>query len=66
MKFASGVVANLTYSGYAHFDTDEFTGWQAESGVAKGRSWRGSPGARRETYRRSRSKSWTNAADRTE
>ena len=35
MKFASGVVANLTYSGYAHFDTDEFTGWRAESGVAK-------------------------------
>ena len=35
MKFASGGVANLTYSGYAHFDTDEFTGWRAESGLAK-------------------------------
>lgn len=35
LKFADGAVANLTYSGYAHFDSDELTNWRAESGVAK-------------------------------
>lgn len=35
LKFANGAVANLTYSGYAHFDSDEFTNWRAESGAAK-------------------------------
>ena len=35
LKFADGTVANLTYSGYARFDTDEFTYWRAESGAAK-------------------------------
>ncbi|PPR10542.1 MAG: putative 4,5-dihydroxyphthalate dehydrogenase [Alphaproteobacteria bacterium MarineAlpha11_Bin1] len=35
LKFANGTVANLTYSGYAHFDTDEFNGWRTESGAAK-------------------------------
>jgi phthalate 4,5-cis-dihydrodiol dehydrogenase len=32
IKFESGSFASLTYSGYAHFDTDEFTGWWGELG----------------------------------
>lgn len=35
LKFAGGAVANLTYSGYGRFDSDEFCGWRAESGAAK-------------------------------
>ena len=35
LKFTNGAVANLTYSGYAHFDSDEFTNWRAESGADK-------------------------------
>ena len=35
LKFTDGAVANLTYSGYAHFDSDEFINWRAESGAAK-------------------------------
>jgi len=35
LKFTDGAVANLTYSGYAHFDSDEFINWRAESGTAK-------------------------------
>jgi phthalate 4,5-cis-dihydrodiol dehydrogenase len=35
LKFADGAVANLIYSGYAHFDSDEFCDWRAESGAAK-------------------------------
>ena len=35
LKFADGTVANLTYSGYGHFDSDEFTGWRGESGAVK-------------------------------
>lgn len=35
LKFADGAVANLTYSGYGHFDSDEFTGWRGESGAMK-------------------------------
>ena len=30
--FADGSFASLTYSGYAHFDTDEFMGWRGELG----------------------------------
>jgi len=33
--FESGAFASLTYSGYAHFDSDEFMGWVAESGEPK-------------------------------
>jgi phthalate 4,5-cis-dihydrodiol dehydrogenase len=32
IKFANGCFASLTYSGYAHFDTDEFMGWWGELG----------------------------------
>ncbi len=32
LSFANGAFASLTYSGYAHFDTDEFNGWRGELG----------------------------------
>jgi phthalate 4,5-cis-dihydrodiol dehydrogenase len=32
LTFENGVVASLTYSGYGHFDTDEFVGWVSEMG----------------------------------
>jgi phthalate 4,5-cis-dihydrodiol dehydrogenase len=32
IKFQDGSFASLTYSGYAHFDTDEFMGWWGELG----------------------------------
>jgi phthalate 4,5-cis-dihydrodiol dehydrogenase len=33
--FANGAFASLTYSGYGHFDSDEWTGWTGEMGHAK-------------------------------
>ena len=35
LDFDSGVFASLTYSGYAHFDSDEFMGWIGEMGQRK-------------------------------
>src|SRR6185295_3916647 len=35
VKFTSGACATITYSGYAHFDSDEFLDWIAESGLPK-------------------------------
>jgi len=35
LKFASGAVANLTFSGYGHFDSDEFCDWRGETGSLK-------------------------------
>jgi phthalate 4,5-cis-dihydrodiol dehydrogenase len=35
VTFESGAFATLTYSGYAHFDSDELTEWIAESGLPK-------------------------------
>jgi len=32
IKFADGSFASLTYSGYAHFDSDELMGWRGELG----------------------------------
>jgi phthalate 4,5-cis-dihydrodiol dehydrogenase len=32
IQFENGAFASLTYSGYAHFDTDEFNGWIGELG----------------------------------
>lgn len=32
LTFADGAFASLTYSGYGHFDTDEFCGWTGELG----------------------------------
>jgi phthalate 4,5-cis-dihydrodiol dehydrogenase len=33
--FEDGAFASLVYSGYAHFDSDEFVGWVGESGRTK-------------------------------
>lgn len=35
LTFEDGTFASLVYSGYAHFDSDEFTGFIAESGASK-------------------------------
>jgi phthalate 4,5-cis-dihydrodiol dehydrogenase len=35
LSFESGAFATITYSGYAHFDSDELTDWIAESGYRK-------------------------------
>jgi phthalate 4,5-cis-dihydrodiol dehydrogenase len=35
LSFDNGVFASLVYSGYAHFDSDEFMGWIGEMGQKK-------------------------------
>jgi phthalate 4,5-cis-dihydrodiol dehydrogenase len=35
VTFDSGAVASLTYSGFAHFDSDELMGWIGEGGAVK-------------------------------
>jgi phthalate 4,5-cis-dihydrodiol dehydrogenase len=35
LMFADGAFASLTYSGYGHFDSDEFQGWIGEMGQKK-------------------------------
>jgi phthalate 4,5-cis-dihydrodiol dehydrogenase len=35
LTFEDGSFASLVYSGYAHFDSDEFTGWIGEMGTKK-------------------------------
>jgi phthalate 4,5-cis-dihydrodiol dehydrogenase len=35
LTFENGAFASIAYSGYAHFDSDEFMGWIAESGYPK-------------------------------
>jgi phthalate 4,5-cis-dihydrodiol dehydrogenase len=35
LTFEDGSFASLVYSGYAHFDSDEFTGWIGELGTKK-------------------------------
>lgn len=35
LALRDGAFATITYSGYAHFDSDEFTGWISEGGVRK-------------------------------
>ena len=35
LAFEDGAFASITYSGYAHFDSDEFVDWIAESGAPK-------------------------------
>ena len=35
ITFDDGAFATFTYSGYAHFDSDEFTGWIGEGGQRK-------------------------------
>ena len=46
LAFEDGVAASLIYSGYDHFDTDEFAFWVAESGAEK----RPAYGASRRAY----------------
>jgi phthalate 4,5-cis-dihydrodiol dehydrogenase len=53
LSFQNGAFASLTYSGYAHFDSDEFMGWIAESGRRKDPDKYGSA---RATLRRVRSR----------
>ncbi len=35
IRFEDGSFASLAYSGYAHFDTDEFMGWRGELGQGR-------------------------------
>ena len=42
LTFEDGTVASIVYSGYAHFDSDELTGWIGETGLPKDRSRHGS------------------------
>jgi phthalate 4,5-cis-dihydrodiol dehydrogenase len=35
LNFADGAFASLSYSGYGHFDSDEFQGWVGETGQKK-------------------------------
>jgi phthalate 4,5-cis-dihydrodiol dehydrogenase len=42
LRFEDGAFATLVYSGYAHFDSDEFTGWIGEMGAKKDPSSYGS------------------------
>jgi phthalate 4,5-cis-dihydrodiol dehydrogenase len=35
LTFEDGAFASMTYSGYAHFDTDAFTGWIGELGQSR-------------------------------
>jgi phthalate 4,5-cis-dihydrodiol dehydrogenase len=42
LTFEDGSFASLVYSGYAHFDSDEFTGWIGELGAKKDASAYGS------------------------
>ena len=35
LTFEDGAFASLTYGGYGHFDSDEFSGWVGEMGQAK-------------------------------
>jgi phthalate 4,5-cis-dihydrodiol dehydrogenase len=38
LVFADGAFASMTYSGYGHFDTDEFCGWTSEMGEMRDES----------------------------
>ncbi|MEX0753185.1 MAG: Gfo/Idh/MocA family oxidoreductase [Xanthobacteraceae bacterium] len=38
LTFADGAFATAVYSGYGHFDSDEFSGWIGEMGLPKDRS----------------------------
>lgn len=35
LTFANGAFATMTYSGYAHFDSDEWNGWRGELGQSR-------------------------------
>ncbi|MDI5984210.1 Gfo/Idh/MocA family oxidoreductase [Halomonas sp. M4R5S39] len=46
LTFDNGVFANMTYSGFAHFDSDEFCGWSGELGQPRDPDQYGSARAR--------------------
>ena len=47
IRFEDGSFASLTYSGYAHFDSDEFMGWSGELGQGRdGEALTAAPGGR--------------------
>jgi phthalate 4,5-cis-dihydrodiol dehydrogenase len=63
LTFEDGLCASLTYSGYAHFDSDELCDWIGEGGQRKDPGPTAPRGARsRATKRRSRTRATT--ADR--
>src|SRR5688500_3467893 len=43
LTFENGAFASLTYGGYGHFDSDEFSGWIGEMGQAKSPNTRKPP-----------------------
>ena len=53
LTFESGAFASLTYGGYGHFDSDEFSGWIGEMGQTK-QPVRAQAAALRERRRRGR------------
>jgi phthalate 4,5-cis-dihydrodiol dehydrogenase len=53
IKFEDESFASLTYSGYAHFDTDEFMGWRGELG--QGRDGEASYGRARQNLQKATS-----------
>ena len=52
INFEDGCFASLTYSGYAHFDTDEFNGWSGELGQQRDAT--GSYGCARQTLQQAK------------
>jgi phthalate 4,5-cis-dihydrodiol dehydrogenase len=50
LSFADGAFASLTYSGYGHFDSDEWMDWTSELGVSKGASGYGGARMRHATF----------------
>ena len=46
LTFEDGAFATMTYSGYGHFDTDEFCGWSGELGQSRQRRVYGEARAR--------------------
>ena len=55
LTFEDGTFASLAYSGYAHFDSDEFSGFIGESGTGKSKAaFRASRALMRSLRRRKR------------
>ena len=50
LKFENGAFANLTYSGYGHFDSDEWMDWTGELGVKNDASSYGATRIRHATF----------------
>ena len=50
LKFEAGAFASLTYSGYGHFDSDEWMDWTGELGVKKAAGSHGATRKRHATF----------------